>query len=79
MPCYALDDREMGPYIRAPHPEDAALAVIAAYSKTYGLTIMAANGVWIVTGNGLDAPVQHAMYTDLVCWLARRYGLPKVS
>jgi len=73
-------DRGMGPGIYTgsglvPHPELAALRMIDAYSKTFGLTIKASRGAWTVEDGDAD-PVELESYTDLMVFLARTYGRP---
>ena len=69
------DNRHAPSGIHAPLPEDAAIRAIAAYTETYGLVIKAARGMWTVEDGDAD-PVEIESYTDLMVFLARRYGSP---
>lgn len=60
--------------LTTPRPEDSALAVLDAYSRAHGLTIVAYRGVWTVTGGGLEEPARIDSYNGLVIWLSRTFG-----
>lgn len=69
-------DNHALPHDHAPHPEQAALAFLDAYSRHFGLSITASHGDWTVEGGGLEKPVKIGSYTELTVFLARNFGWP---